>query len=1164
MGRSRSTRSSQALRSLLWLLLISVTSSAFAQDDLFSRTDVITDGFGNSNISEINAMHYHHGYLYAGTRNDAEGASLWRTADQENWELIAQSQGGFGDNNNIEIQALTSFNQALYLTTRNDISGFELWRSFNGKDWEQVGDDGFGSAANSAARVLHEFGSRLYLSAYNDSNGVHMWWSGNGRSWFLDNEAGFGSTDNIDAPNCATYENYLHCATWNTSSGTELWRTSGADNAWEPAFGGGYGDSDNFFPNALSEFNGRLYLSMANRTLGGTVWRSQPGDGTVFTQVGQALDSGLPPLVTHLADHEARLYGLGETEDGRQAFSSADGLSWEKVTADESGSGIDGFINWSLVNGRLYGVSINDAGGNFGNDVFQLVPPSSDYGSAWAGSCDIRTFSDSERRVMQAYVAYYGRAADPAGLEYWAGRLEEAGGNLDAIIQAFGESEEFNSRFGGLDTEALVRNIFQQLFNRDPDPAGNAFYTERLESGALSLQSIALNVLDGAQNEDRVQIENKVAVSEYYTARIEQRGDAASQLDAEAMAWAIRGVGPGADETERGCERIESLFVPSRGVAGELALLRFSVDGVANGIAAVEIPFAWDSGDIKFVNVVADFNLDGRYAPYAVGTRDQLEWVVVNRPQVFSASRPARFSFSLVDANVSSGQQIPVFAVVTDEPLDADWDGSLPDEVFTAARYTANEIETEDRPSTTGRIVAGDEVPEDQVVIQSPPQQSPARGYRRTGFDSLTIAENGVRPAITHEGLPDPPQGENECTIVSVSNAIDWLADQNGFGHLLPESEDDWGDPIDDPQAIRDELKQDTHWSRDNDPADPGGVKGQDGVLSDNLVPGIQKFIERHELPLEAHRVGQRNDPGFFDKIYEEMQRGQVVIVSLRFLKKQPNGGYRPIGGHDLAVSGITPAATGNNTLTFHDSAGMNKDTPSDDSYELVQPGGSLSYLKDYMGVPSEDTIATLEYATAISPTMDLCPEIPGSQVLDYDGDGLGNECDNCEFDVNPGQEDADGDGIGDVCDSAFTGCTNPNATNYDPRAEVDDGSCEFDTSEPVLDFELDRTRFTYEHRYGFSPCPQEVAEVELTNNSSDTTVFEVKVPSGVPLSADVSSFTLEKGEKRTIKVYFTCGEPFEVNADIEVTGRLSGDTSATPVTRSFNVMGDVTGEPGE
>ena len=69
-------------------------------------------------------------------------------------------------------------------------------------------------------------------------------------------------------------------------------------------------------------------------------------------------------------------------------------------------------------------------------------------------------------------------------------------------------------------------------------------------------------------------------------------------------------------------------------------------------------------------------------------------------------------------------------------------------------------------------------------------------------------------------------------------------------------------------------------------------------------------------------------------------------------------------------------------------------------------------------------------------------------ECVDVDGDGTFEYVDLI---------DSDGDGVGD-CEDIIEGCTDPEAINYDPNANTDDGSCEYDTSsieEVTSSFEL-------------------------------------------------------------------------------------------------------------
>ena len=127
----------------------------------------------------------------------------------------------------------------------------------------------------------------------------------------------------------------------------------------------------------------------------------------------------------------------------------------------------------------------------------------------------------SRNYVQKAYVAYYGRPADPSGQSYWAGRMDAEGQSLNAIIGAFGYSDEFNRRYGGLSYTQLVTKIYQQTLARNPDQAGLDYYVSELQAGRRTLQAITLDVLNGATTApDSTVVANKLDVAAYYSAKV--------------------------------------------------------------------------------------------------------------------------------------------------------------------------------------------------------------------------------------------------------------------------------------------------------------------------------------------------------------------------------------------------------------------------------------------------------------------------------------------------------------------------------------------------------------------------------------------------------------------------------------------------------------------
>lgn len=97
--------------------------------------------------------------------------------------------------------------------------------------------------------------------------------------------------------------------------------------------------------------------------------------------------------------------------------------------------------------------------------------------------------------VQSLYIAYYGRPADPSGLDYWTNRANAEG--LNAVVNAFGNSEEATNLYGSLTIQARVNNLYQNMFGRNADTEGLNFYVGKVLDGTYTLATLAQHILNG-------------------------------------------------------------------------------------------------------------------------------------------------------------------------------------------------------------------------------------------------------------------------------------------------------------------------------------------------------------------------------------------------------------------------------------------------------------------------------------------------------------------------------------------------------------------------------------------------------------------------------------------------------------------------------------------
>ena len=88
-----------------------------------------------------------------------------------------------------------------------------------------------------------------------------------------------------------------------------------------------------------------------------------------------------------------------------------------------------------------------------------------------------------DAQVARLYAAYFGRNPDAAGFAYWLGRVKSGDVTLRYVSAAFEDSAEFQDTYGSLDDAAFVSLVYNNVFFREPDAGGLAYWLDQLANG---------------------------------------------------------------------------------------------------------------------------------------------------------------------------------------------------------------------------------------------------------------------------------------------------------------------------------------------------------------------------------------------------------------------------------------------------------------------------------------------------------------------------------------------------------------------------------------------------------------------------------------------------------------------------------------------------------
>ena len=113
--------------------------------------------------------------------------------------------------------------------------------------------------------------------------------------------------------------------------------------------------------------------------------------------------------------------------------------------------------------------------------------------------------------VENAYLAYFGRPADPEGMNYWIGK------SIATMQAGFAASQEYQNLYGGMTNTQVVTQVYQNLLGRAPDAGGLAYWVNQMNLGAATVATIVTQMQANAEGVDIATLANRFVFAIHFT-----------------------------------------------------------------------------------------------------------------------------------------------------------------------------------------------------------------------------------------------------------------------------------------------------------------------------------------------------------------------------------------------------------------------------------------------------------------------------------------------------------------------------------------------------------------------------------------------------------------------------------------------------------------------
>jgi hypothetical protein len=222
------------------------------------------------------------------------------------------------------------------------------------------------------------------------------------------------------------------------------------------------------------------------------------------------------------------IYGLGgnDTINGSLGNDFIDGGTGYN-TSVYSGSSINTTLSVSNLN-----LIAQDRGGTDGTDTLTSIQnlqfTDQSLQSSWfTDARNLATSNPSQFKIMtEMYLAYFNRAPDAVGLNFWAADSYNGSSNIE-ISNTFASTPEFIKTFGDISSQSssltlsnFVTAVYENVLNRTAEQSGFNFWLNGLQTNQVTPGNLILSVIEAVNGQtgttDSIYFSNKTAVATHF------------------------------------------------------------------------------------------------------------------------------------------------------------------------------------------------------------------------------------------------------------------------------------------------------------------------------------------------------------------------------------------------------------------------------------------------------------------------------------------------------------------------------------------------------------------------------------------------------------------------------------------------------------------------